>query len=45
MITFLATAPAMTAPVRASRMTWKKILRRAFEMAGAPYADGAFAPL
>ena len=45
MITFLATAPRMTAPVRASRLTLKTILRRLFELAGAPYADGAYAPL
>jgi hypothetical protein len=45
MTTYLATAPFMTAPARAGRLAFKKFIRRAFEVAGAPYADGFYAPL
>jgi hypothetical protein len=45
MITYLATPPHLTAPSRTRRPSWKAFLRRVFEMAGAPYADGPYRPL
>lgn len=45
MTTTLATPRHLTAPVSSARASWKALLRRVFELAGAPYADIPYAPL
>jgi len=44
MITYLATPQIMTSPAAKTR-DWKALIRRAFELAGAPYANSPYMPL
>lgn len=44
MTTYLATPRHMTAPVRSTR-SWIAVVRRVFEIAGAPYANSPYMPL
>ena len=44
MITYLATPQTMTSPAAKAR-DWKALIRRAFELAGAPYANSQYMPL
>ncbi len=45
MITYLATPRHLTAPVRTTRRSWVAVIRRVFELAGAPYANSPYMPL
>lgn len=44
MIAYLATPQKMTSSVTKPR-SWKALVRRAFELWGAPYANGPYMPL
>ena len=44
MITYPAPQQALTAPI-AKAIDWKALIRRAFELAGAPYANSPYMPL
>lgn len=44
MMTYLATPQTMTTPAAKAR-DWKAVIRRAFELAGAPYANSPYMPL
>ncbi|HEX8405828.1 MAG TPA: hypothetical protein VF670_14495 [Duganella sp.] len=44
MITYLATPQTMTMTMAKPR-NWKALVRRAFELWGAPYADSPYMPL
>jgi len=44
MITYPAPQQAIAAPVT-KPIDWKALIRRAFELAGAPYANSPYTPL